>query len=62
MEKYKCTVCNYIYDPERGEDKIGVPAGTAFEELPEERTCPMCRSGKAKFCLTKPREFSMPKK
>ncbi len=42
MQKYECTVCGYIYDPEVGDPDNGIPAGTTFEELPEDWTCPDC--------------------
>jgi rubredoxin len=48
-QQYKCSVCGYIYDPENG-DRIGdIPAGTAFEELPDDWTCPICGSDKSQF-------------
>ena len=34
MEKYRCTVCEYIYDPESGDPENGIDPGTAFEDLP----------------------------
>jgi rubredoxin len=34
--------CGYIYDPERGEPKRGIPPGTAFRDLPESYICPVC--------------------
>ena len=42
MQKYECTVCGYIYDPEVGDPDNGFPAGTTFEELPEDWTCQDC--------------------
>ena len=33
MDKYRCTVCGYIYDPELGDDDSGIAAGTAFERV-----------------------------
>lgn len=41
-QKYRCTVCGYIYDPQEGDPENGVSAGTSFEELPEDWTCPVC--------------------
>ena len=29
MEKYRCTVCEYIYDPESGDPENGIDPGTA---------------------------------
>lgn len=42
MDRWECTVCGYIYDPEVGDPTTGVPAGTAFEDLPDGWTCPDC--------------------
>jgi rubredoxin len=42
IKKYKCTYCGYIYSPLRGEPHNGIPAGTAFEDLPETYICPVC--------------------
>ncbi len=42
MKKYICDVCGYIYDPQEGDVDNGIAAGTAFEALPEDWTCPVC--------------------
>lgn len=42
MDKFQCTVCGYIYDPEENN-------GISFEELPEDYTCPLCHVGKDMF-------------
>ncbi len=49
MKKYRCTVCGYIYDPGAGDDLSGIPPGTAFEDLPDDWTCPMCGAAKSEF-------------
>jgi flavin reductase (DIM6/NTAB) family NADH-FMN oxidoreductase RutF/rubredoxin len=49
MEKYKCTVCNYIYDPENGDSENGIKPRTPFEELPDDWTCPVCGVDKSLF-------------
>ncbi len=49
MEKYKCKVCGYIYDPEVGDPDSNIPAGTPFEDLPEDWVCPLCAVGKDEF-------------
>ena len=36
MEKYICTVCDYVYDPELGDPDNGIKPGTPLEEIPEE--------------------------
>ncbi|ADD08684.1 rubredoxin [Candidatus Aciduliprofundum boonei] len=47
--KWRCMVCGYIYDPEVGDPDSGVPAGTSFEELPEDWVCPVCGASKDMF-------------
>ena len=49
MEKYKCTVCGYIYDPAVGDATQGVAAGTAGADLAESWVCPECGVGKDMF-------------
>jgi rubredoxin len=49
MEKWKCTVCGYVYDPEYGDPDGGVAAGTAFENIPDGWTCPVCGATKDQF-------------
>lgn len=48
-KKYQCSVCGHIYDPAEGDPSSGVPAGTAFEDLPDDWVCPVCGSTKDKF-------------
>ena len=42
LQKYICTNCGYVYDPENGDVMNHVPPGTAFEQLPEGWVCPVC--------------------
>jgi rubredoxin len=49
MQKYECTLCSYIYDPELGDPDNGVAPGTAFEDLPDDWVCPDCGAGKEDF-------------
>lgn len=49
MKKYACDVCGYVYDPANGDPDNDVPAGTAFEDLPNDWTCPMCGAEKDQF-------------
>ncbi|MFO7967417.1 MAG: thiamine pyrophosphate-binding protein [Archaeoglobaceae archaeon] len=41
MARYRCTVCNYIYDEEK--------EGTKFDDLPDTWTCPVCGAPKSAF-------------
>ncbi len=49
MKKYKCSVCGYVYDPAQGDPDNGIPAGTAFENLPDSWSCPVCGATKDMF-------------
>lgn len=49
MAKYECSVCGYIYDPEKGDPESGVNPGTPFEDLPDDWVCPICGAGKDEF-------------
>lgn len=49
MQSYRCTVCNYIYNPAVGDTSQGVAAGTHFGQLPAEWVCPECGAGKDLF-------------
>ena len=49
MAKYKCTVCGYVYDPERGDPDGDVKPGTPFEEIPDDWVCPVCGAAKSDF-------------
>ena len=53
MKKYVCTVCDYVYDPEIGSPETGVPAGTPWEDVPDDWTCPLCGLGKEVFEVEK---------
>ena len=49
MEKWECTACGYIYDPEKGDPDNGIKPGTPFEDLPDDWVCPQCGVGKEFF-------------
>lgn len=51
MKKYLCVVCGYIYDPEKGDPDSGIAPGTAFEDIPEDWTCPVCGVSKEDFVV-----------
>ena len=45
MKKYRCTVCEWVYDPAVGDPDGGIAPGTQFEEIPEDWVCPVCGVG-----------------
>lgn len=49
MKKYRCEVCDWIYDPAKGDPDNGIAPGTPFEELPSDWVCPLCGVGKEDF-------------
>ncbi|MCL2500908.1 MAG: rubredoxin [Defluviitaleaceae bacterium] len=46
--KYEC-VCGYVYDEAAGDPDNGIAAGTKWEDVPEDFTCPLCGLGKDEF-------------
>ena len=42
MDKYVCTVCQYVYYPQES-------GGVKFEDLPDDWVCPLCGVGKDMF-------------
>ncbi len=49
MKKYRCTICDHIYDPAEGDPQNDIAPGTPFEKLPEDWRCPTCGAGKEVF-------------
>ena len=47
--QYKCNVCGYIYDPEKGDSDGGIKRGTPFEAIPDGWVCPVCGAAKDMF-------------
>lgn len=49
LRKWVCITCGFVFDEALGLPEHGVPAGTRFEDLPEDWLCPECGSGKDYF-------------
>lgn len=49
MDKYVCTICDYVYDPAVGDPDNGIAPGTRFEDLPDSWLCPLCGAPKSEF-------------
>jgi rubredoxin len=43
VAKWRCTVCDYIYDEVGGDPERGASPGTPFGDLPTDWVCPDCR-------------------
>ena len=42
MARYRCEVCDYVYDEAAGAPREGFPAGTAWADVPDDWCCPDC--------------------
>ncbi len=49
MRKFKCAVCGFVYEPEKGLPENGIPPGTPFEALPPDFCCPVCGADRSCF-------------
>ena len=49
MDRYVCSICGYVYDPEQGDPDNGVAPGTKWEDVPDDWECPVCGASKEDF-------------
>ena len=49
MDKYKCNMCDYVYDPALGDPTQDIAAGTKFADLPASWICPDCGAQQDQF-------------
>jgi rubredoxin len=49
VDKYVCTICGYVYDPEQGYPDNDVAPGTKWEDVPDDWECPVCGASKDDF-------------
>jgi rubredoxin len=42
MARYQCPDCGYVYDEDQGNPREGFAAGTAWQEVPDDWSCPDC--------------------
>lgn len=49
MQSWRCTICQYVYDPAAGDPDNGIEPNTSFESLPDDWACPICGAGKELF-------------
>ncbi len=49
MDKYVCSLCGYVYDPEYGDPDNNIVPGTTWENIPEDWECPVCGASKDNF-------------
>lgn len=51
MRKWRCKVCNFLYDERIGLPRRNIPPTTSFQDLPPDWECPDCDVGKEQFVL-----------
>lgn len=56
MTVHVCELCGYYYRTEKGDVENGIEAGTDFEDLPADWTCPLCGASKDDFEITESEE------
>ncbi|WP_448536409.1 rubredoxin [Pseudothermotoga sp.] len=49
MQKYRCIICGYVYDPAEGDPDSDIAPGTPFDDVPEDWVCPVCGAPKEDF-------------
>ncbi len=49
MQRYQCSLCSYVYDPQNGDVSNGAAAGVGFADLPAGWCCPDCGAGQDAF-------------
>jgi len=42
MSKFRCPVCDYVFDESAGDPHEGFPAGTRWDDVPDDWCCPDC--------------------
>ena len=49
MKTYQCVVFGFVYDESIGMPEDGIPAGTRWNDIPDNWECPDCGVSKADF-------------
>jgi rubredoxin len=49
MDRWKCRLCGYVYDPANGDSVSNIAPNTSFESLPDDWVCPICGATKDQF-------------
>lgn len=47
--KFKCSLCEHVYDEERGDVDTGIAPGTRWENVPDDGVCPDYGAPKVAF-------------
>ena len=49
MKKWRCLICDFVYEEAKGIPDEGIAPGTRWEDVPDTWTCPDCGAGKSDF-------------
>ncbi|MDR2719606.1 MAG: rubredoxin [Nitrososphaerota archaeon] len=49
MQKFKCSICGYVYDEAIGIPEKGIAPGTKWADVPSDFVCPICTAPKSVF-------------
>lgn len=49
FKKWRCLICDYVYDEALGAPNDGIAPGTRWADVPDSWTCPDCGAAKADF-------------
>ncbi len=49
MDRWKCRLCGYVYDPAHGDSDNNIAPNIPFENLPDNWVCPICGATKDQF-------------
>ncbi|MGB3339412.1 MAG: rubredoxin [Devosia sp.] len=46
---WECVLCGFVYDEAVGDPDSGIVAGTRWEDIPDDWSCPECSAAKSEF-------------
>lgn len=49
MKTWCCQICGFVYEEAKGRPEDGIAAGTPWQDIPDDWTCPDCGADKASF-------------
>ncbi len=50
-KRWKCQVCGFVYEEAAGVPEDGIPAGTRWQDVPADWSCPDCGARKEDFAM-----------
>jgi len=49
MKRWRCIICDFVYDEREGIPDQGIAAGTRWQDVPDSWICPDCGAQKKDF-------------